>query len=275
MARSFEPLEIGVMFWAGRDPSGTLDELKQMGLRCGQLGLRGDLDLRCAGAWKAALSQADFSVYTVFAAFEGESYADVRTVECTVGFVPPETRQAREARMLRVSDFAAEIGAPSIATHVGCLPQDPIEIREMVRRICDYASAHRQTFALETGQESAEALLEFLHDVNRENLGINFDPANMILYGTGDPIEALGLLAENVLSVHCKDGEWPSKDQPGTLGEERPLGQGAVGIERFITELKRIGYTGPLAIEREGLNASQWPHDVRAAVRLLEQVIKA
>src|SRR5258707_4128479 len=81
----------------------------------------------------------------------------------------------------------------------------------MVQRVSDHAAKHNQTFALETGQETAHALRNFIHDVRRDNLGINFDPANMIMYGTGDPIEALGILRQHVLSVHCKDGDWPPR----------------------------------------------------------------
>ncbi len=143
-----------------------------------------------------ALEEERFTVVTVFAAYSGESYADIPTVQQTVGFVPPATRTERELRTLAVSDFAAELGVPSIATHIGFVPEDRLSeeyvaVQEVVRRVCDHAAARRQTFALETGQESADALLDFLLFVNRDNLGVNFDPANMILYGTGDPIAAL------------------------------------------------------------------------------------
>jgi L-ribulose-5-phosphate 3-epimerase len=264
MAKSLEPLELGVMFWAGGDPSKTLAELTRLGVRCGQLGLHGDVDTACASSWKTALNAAEFTVYTVFAAFEGESYADIPTVQRTVGFVPPGTRAARETRMLAVSDFAAELGVPGIATHIGFLNEDSIPVRELVRRVCDRAAVHGQTFALETGQESAEALLAFIHDVNRPNLGINFDPANMIWYGNGDSIEALGILAGHVLSVHCKDAYFM---------DERPLGEGSVDIPRFIAELKRIGYRGPLAIEREASDAVQRMRDIETGIELLKRLI--
>lgn len=262
------------MFWAGRNPAETLAELTSRGLRCGQLGLPGDLDLACAPAWKAALDDAGFTVYTVFAAFSGESYADIPAVQETVGFIPPATRAEREARMLAVSRFAAAIGAPGIATHIGFVPEDPthpdyIAVRETVRRICDHAAPHGQTFALETGQEPAETLLAFLHDVNRRNLGINFDPANMILYGTGDPIEGLALLAPHILSVHAKDGNWPPADQPEALGEQQPLGAGAVGIDRFLNALRHAGYQGPVAIEREASDPAQRLRDIDSAIALL------
>jgi sugar phosphate isomerase/epimerase len=275
--RPFEVLETGVMFWAGRDPRQTLAEITRMGIRCGQIGVPGDLDLGCAKEWRQALREAQFVVYTAFAAYTGESYADIPTVQRTVGFIPQATRAERERRTYQVSDFAAEIGAPGIATHVGFIPDDDsdpgyIAVREMVRRICDYAAKHNQTFALETGQEHAQVLLSFIHDVNRGNLGINFDPANMILYGTGDPIEALGVLAQHVLSVHCKDGDWPPEGIAGALGTERPLGQGAVGIDRFIRQLQHIGYKGPIAIEREVHNPDERLRDIQSGVALLKRV---
>jgi sugar phosphate isomerase/epimerase len=272
-------MEIGVMFWAGRDPYETIQELKSWGVRCGQMGIPGDMPLEGAAAyWRQALADENFTVVTVFAAYIGESYADIPTVRQTVGFVPPATRAERELRTLAVGDFAAEIGVPGIATHIGFVPEDRssedyVAVREMVCRVCDHAAAHGQTFALETGQESAPALLEFLLAANRANLRINFDPANMILYGTGDPIAALDTLAAHVLTVHCKDGDWPPKNSPAALGEEKPLGQGAVGIERFVAKLKEIGYKGPLTIEREASDPVRRERDIEAGVVLLRRLV--
>ncbi len=274
-----KPLEIGVMFWAGRDPLETIREVKGLGVRCGQLGIPGDLELDgAADAWKQALEAEDFTLVTVFAAYKGEDYADIPTVQRTVGFIPPATRAEREERTYAVSDFAAALGVPSIATHIGFVPEDPsnadyVAVRDMVRRVCDHAAKHGQTFALETGQEPARVLLQFFEDVGRDNLRINFDPANMILYGTGDPIEALDVLAPHIVSVHCKDGDWPPKDVPGALGTEKPLGQGSVGIPRFIAKLKEIGYRGTLNIEREVPDQAQRLADIRAAVELLRSLV--
>jgi sugar phosphate isomerase/epimerase len=276
--QSLKPLEIGVMFWAERD---HLAEIKSLGVRCGQLGIPGGMELDDVAArdWKAAIEQEQFKLVTVFAAYTGESYADIPTVQRTVGFIPAATRQDREQRTREVSDFAALLGVRSIACHIGFVPEDPsdpdyIAVREMVRRICDHAAHHLQTFALETGQEPAHVLLEFLKDVDRPNLRINFDPANMILYGTGDPIEALRSLGPQVVSVHCKDGDWPPRETPGALGSERPLGQGSVGIERFVATLKGIGFRGPLNIEREAENQEERINDIRAAVKYLEAIVK-
>jgi L-ribulose-5-phosphate 3-epimerase len=270
--------EIGVMFWAGRDPVETLRELKALGARCGQIGIAGDFPLDGAAAkWKAAIQEEDFPVVTAFCAYTGESYADIPTVQKTVGFIPPQTRAEREQRTYAVSDFAREVGIPSIATHIGFVPEDSTDpdylaVREMVRRVCDRAAKNKQTFALETGQEAAGTLLDFFIDVNRENLGINFDPANMILYGTGDPIDALGTLAQHIVSVHCKDGDWPPKGVPGALGEEKPLGQGSVGMARFINKLKSIHFKGPLNIEREVPDQAQRLRDIAMGVKLLENL---
>jgi sugar phosphate isomerase/epimerase len=267
-------LEIGAMFWAGRD---TVPRIKSLGVRCGQLGIGGDvpMDRAAAESWKNTLEQEDFTVVTCFAAYNGENYADIPTVQATVGFIPPATRAEREARTLELSDFAAALGVKSIACHIGFVPEDDrhpdyIAVKAMVQRICDHAARHGQTFALETGQEPAHTLLHFLKDLGRDNIGINFDPANMILYGTGDPIEALGVLAPHVISVHAKDGDWPPKGVPGALGTERPLGQGSVGMPRFVAKLKEIGYKGTMNIERETEDLEQRYADMAMAVKLLE-----
>lgn len=269
-------LEIGAMFWAVRD---SIPRIKQLGVHCGQLGCAGDipLDAAAAKAMKEELDREDFTLVTVFAAYNGESYADAPTVQQTVGFIPPATRAEREARTIELSDFAAALGVKSIACHIGFVPEDDqhpdfIAVKGMVQRICDHAAKHGQTFALETGQEPAPTLMHFLKAVDRKNIGINFDPANMILYGTGDPIEALGILASKVISVHAKDGDWPPKDVPGSLGTERPLGQGSVGMKRFVDKLKEIGYKGPMNIERETEDLQQRYIDMEMAVKLLESL---
>jgi sugar phosphate isomerase/epimerase len=268
------PLEPGVMFWAERD---TLADVHALGVRCGQMGIPGNMKLTdaAAQAWKS-----DLEVVTMFAAYEGEDYSDIPSVQRTVGFVPQDTREARERRTDEVSDFAAQLGIGSIACHIGFVPEDPAdadygELRALVRRVCDYAAGHGQSFALETGQEPAPVLLRFIADVDRPNLRINFDPANMILYGTGDPIEALRLLGPLVASVHCKDGDWPPRETPGALGRERPLGEGSVGIERYVRTLAEIGFRGPLNVERETENQQERLRDMARGIALLRSLTNA
>jgi sugar phosphate isomerase/epimerase len=275
---ALDPLEIGLMFWAKENARETLQDVKSYGVRAGQLGFPGDLDLAGkAEQWSDALKNEQVAVTTAVCSYVGEDYADIPTVQRTVGLVPADTRQKRVARTKAVADVAAKLQIKSVACHIGFVPHDRnaalyAEIRAIARDICDHCANHGQAFTLETGQEPAPVLLQFIRDVERPNLKINFDPANMILYGTGDPIDALGVLKEYVLSVHCKDGDWPPKDKADALGTERPLGEGAVGIRRFIEKLKEIGYTGVLSIEREELDQAKRAADVRSAVALLKRL---
>ncbi len=208
-----------------------------------------------AEAFRAQLSEMGVRCSAVFGGFEGESYADIPTVVRTVGLVPAETRQTRLNEMLEISNFASWLGCDTVALHLGFIPHDPqaegyADIVDVTQQLCDHCAGHGQFLHLETGQETAEGLLEFIKQVDRNNLKINFDPANMILYGTGEPIEALRAVGEHVRSIHCKDGTW--SDKPGeTWGAEVPLGKGDVGMENYLRTLKEIGYDGPLTIERE------------------------
>lgn len=255
--------EIGIFFWAESDALATVRTVKACGVTSGQLALDGTVELTAenAAAWKAALTAEDFHVFTVFAAYEGESYADIPTVERTVGFIPQSTRAERELRTRAVIEFAAALGVKSFGCHVGYIPHDPadpeyVAVRDMVRRIADYAATFGMTYCLETGQEPAAQLLEFFEDVARSNVKINFDPANMILYGSGEPIAAFRLLSRHVISVHGKDGDWPDAATPGALGTERLLGEGSVNIPKFMAVLRECGYTGPVCVE-SGVHGEQ------------------
>lgn len=201
------------------------------------------------------LAELNIRLTAVFGGFEGESYADIPTVSRTVGLVPRETRIERTAEMKGIADFARLLGVDVVALHLGFVPHertDPLyrEVLDVTRDLCDHCRANGQALHLETGQESADALLRFIQDTERDNLFVNFDPANMILYGSGEPIEALEKVGRYVRSVHCKDALWANK--PGEeWGQEVPLGEGDVNIERYLRTLDRLGYTGPLTIERE------------------------
>jgi sugar phosphate isomerase/epimerase len=223
---------------------------------------------------RSVISGSGIRVTSVAAVYQGESYADIAAVRDTVGLLPAATRAARLEDTKRCADFAHAMGAFYVSSHVGYVPEEKSHpdyggLVSALQEICDYIRRSSQNFNLETGQETAELLREFIHDVSRENLGVNFDPANMIMYGTGDPIEALDVLAPWVRGVHCKDGDWPKA--PGALGEERPLGQGQVGMERFLAKLKGIGYVGPITIERE-VPGEQQMEDFLVAKRLLDGI---
>jgi sugar phosphate isomerase/epimerase len=249
-------MPLGVMIGVGKVMAGKLPGLREAGFTTLQTSTppaEYHRDPQLA-ALKQTIAEAGFTVTSLAAVYAGESYADVDAVRRTVGLLPPATRAERTEDTKRCSDFAHALGAANVSSHIGYIPEDRSDpdYRALVatlQDICDSLQRHGQSFNLETGQEAAEALRTFIGDVNRPNLGVNFDPANMILYGTGDPIEALGILAPWVRGVHCKDGDWPTA--AGQLGQEQRLGDGQVGLDRFLAKLVEIGYTGPLTVERE------------------------
>ena len=232
-----------------------------------------------AQAFLQRCREAGITVTCVFGGFDGESYADIATTARTVGLVPEATRAARVQEMKEISDFAKLLGVGCVGLHIGFVPADRQSasyksLLEVTRDLLDHVKANGQNLHLETGQESADHLLEFIHDVDRDNLFINFDPANMILYGNGDPIEALKKVGHLVRSVHCKDAKWAAPDQRGKgWGTEVALGDGDVGMETYLRTLLSLGYTGPLTIEREiAHDRVQQKTDIGQAQRLLESL---
>lgn len=201
------------------------------------------------------LAKNKMTISSVIAGFDDESYESIPIVKETVGLVPKKTRAERMIEFKEISDFAKLLNAPAIMFHLGFVPHDrnSAEYKDIVRlmkEICDYVEKNGQAIYLETGQETAEALSMFIKDVDRANLFINFDPANMILYGCGDPIGALEILGQYVRSVHCKDALWAGN--PGEeWGKEVLFGTGDVHAKIFMDTLKKIEFDGPLIIERE------------------------
>ncbi|MEM8679369.1 MAG: sugar phosphate isomerase/epimerase family protein [Planctomycetota bacterium] len=222
------------------------------------------------------LDELGITLTVVFGGFEGESYADIPTTRHTVGLVPLETRAARLAEMKQIADFARLLGCAAVGLHLGFIPEsgddDLAAMVAVTRELCDHCDASAQHIHLETGQETAAGLLEFLDAVDRGNLWINFDPANMILYGTGNPIEALRQVGSRVRSVHCKDAKWA--DRPGVdWGTEVPLGEGDVDLPLYLQTLQEIGYDGPLTIEREiPHEPAQQKAEIGHAVELLTRL---
>jgi len=227
-----------------------------------------------ARLFRQRIDELEIEISCVFAGFDGESYADIPTVQRTVGLVPIDVRAKRTAEFKQIADFARLLDVEVVGLHIGFVPHDTTDadygaVVEVAQGICDHCRGNSQNVHLETGQEPADVLLRFITDVERENLFINFDPANMILYGCGEPLPALEQLGQFVRSVHCKDATW--SDQPGsTWGQEVPLGQGDVDIKAYLALLQKLGYDGPLTIERE---ISQEPErqkeEIGSAINLL------
>jgi len=221
------------------------------------------------------VQETNVEITTVFCSFSGESYDDIPTVRETVGLVPAATRAERVAKLDQISEFAQKLGVNRVAAHIGFMPEEVSNpdygvLVTVVQNICDNLKARGQAFALETGQETANTLRLFIEDVGRDNLFVNFDPANMILYGNDNPVEAMDLLGPWVDGVHCKDGSWPTT--PGQLGEEKPLGEGDVNIAAWLEKLIGTGFRGTLTIERE-ISGEEQRRDILKAKQLLEGLI--
>ena len=271
------PMEVGVFLSSLgiADPLEAVAKAEELGFRAVQtppLGAEWRTGARRA-EFVQAIKEAGLFVSAVCAGFEGESYADIAAVRRTVGFVDPATVEERVAATIEYADLAVELGSPVVTSHIGFVPEDtedPIYRRQLeaTRRVSDALAQRGLKFGLETGQEEALPQRHFIEEVGRENLTVNFDPANMILYGRQNPIEALEVLRDYVFHVHCKDGRWPTEE--GKLGTEVPLGEGEVDIPAYVAKLKEIGYTYVLTIEREG-GTSRIP-DIMQAKALLERL---
>jgi len=268
---------LGVMTGMSEGPLRALEAVRELGIPTVQLQYPPQPDTP-AGIAKieAARAATGIEITLIFCGFKGESYADIPTVKATVGLVPLGTRAERVAMIHQISLFAEQLSVTRIAAHIGFIPEDegdPLhaQMSQILQEICDDLATRGQFFVLETGQETARGLKSFIEAVSRPNLRINFDPANMILYGKDHPLEALDCLHPWIESVHCKDGLWPTyADQ---LGVEVPFGEGAVDAAAWLEKLIALGYRGPLTIEREIAGEAQ-TRDIVAAKNLIEAVLQ-
>ncbi len=160
-------------------------------------------------------------------------------------------------------------------THCGFIPENPndplySETVAALREVAGYCKRNAQNFRYETGQETPITLLRVIRDVGLDNQGVNFDLANLILYGKANPVDAMEILGPYVEGIHAKDGMWPTN--PRELGQEVPIGRGRVDFPRVIALLKQIGYRGAVTIERE-ISGVEQLRDVRGAKNFLQELI--
>jgi L-ribulose-5-phosphate 3-epimerase len=271
--------DIGVCGWSLRAGStGELVDLcRDLGLGHLQLGLAPYLSMDPATREReiATLREAGIILTAGMISFAGEDYSTIAVIRQTGGVVPDEKWPERRAAALAAGDFAHAIGLGAISTHIGFIPRSgDARYRVTLERVAEIArhyDALGLELLMETGQERATELLQFLNDVPAKNLAVNFDPANMILYGAGDPVEAVRVLGRHIHHVHIKDATL--SDQPGLKwGREVPFGQGHVDVPGFLTALQAVGYAGPLLIEREAGSARV--ADVRSAIETLLRVAR-
>jgi sugar phosphate isomerase/epimerase len=248
---------LAVCSWS-LQPTGCDDliaKVKQTGLSRVQLHL--DPVAEKNPGWEdgvAKLKAAGITAVSGMVGCVGEDYSTIDAIHRTGGVVPDATWPATKLRMQAAAPVAAALGLKLVTFHAGFIPDadgDPV-FRKVLERIGTAARIfddHGSAIALETGQEAAATLMKFLHALPATTVGINFDPANMLLYGSGEPIPALKLLLPHVKQVHLKDAVPSGK--PGEWGSEVPAGTGNVDWNAFFATLKQGGYTGNLVIERE------------------------
>jgi sugar phosphate isomerase/epimerase len=257
---------------------GSVDDLiagmREIGLSRVQLALEPLLEP--TDGWKDAikrLNDAGITIVSGMMGCVGEDYTTIESIHKTGGVVPDKTWPASWANMQKAARIASDANIRMIGLHAGFIPNDEFDyvFAKVVKRIGQIA-AHFEDFGilvvLETGQERAKTLKTFLEYVSQFNVSVNFDPANMLLYGSGDPIEALKHLMPFVKQIHVKDAKRSGK--PGVWGEEVVVGTGEVAWGEFFDVLENGRFTGNLAIEREAGNTRA--ADIRAGKEYLESL---
>jgi L-ribulose-5-phosphate 3-epimerase len=271
---ALEPLEIGVFISIEPDPAEQFAKVTDFGLRaCFIAGLPEPWGTSRADEFIGAREASGVTITSMFSMYPDQVWDDIEEGKRVNGLVPEDRRAHGVALNKRDADAAARVGIPRVVSHIGFIPEGDertfIGVRDAVREVCDHMGELGLVFALETGQEKPDVLVEFINAVDRPNLKVNFDMANLILYGSGRPLEALDVLMDYVDGTHCKDGTWPT--EPGRLGHEEPLGYGEANIPAVIKRLYEGGYRGPLDIERE-ISGEQQRKDIIEAVELLKGV---
>ncbi|WP_409343237.1 sugar phosphate isomerase/epimerase family protein [Paenibacillus sp. MBLB4367] len=191
----------------------------------------------------------------------------------TLGLVPEQYREERVKTLKGWADFAERIGAPAVVTHCGFIPENMTDpayegVVQAIREVAAYCESKGLGFWFETGQETPVVLLRTIERVGTSNLGINLDPANLILYGKGNPIDALDVIGPYVRNVHVKDGLYPTNGE--LLGKEVLVGTGKVRFPEFLAKLRDIGYDGELIIERE-ISGDEQARDIRTTIENLNK----
>ena len=271
-----KPLRLGLIIHIGNDPDAAIAKVKDLGLPTAQVFVSEfapDLEARL----RQALDKHEIEATALVVGGPGREVWDFYEGPLTIGLIPRATRQARIAHIKQASDFAKKCGISAVQTHCGFIPENPNdplykEAVEAAREVATYCKRNGQTFRYETGQETPITLVRTIHDVGTDNQAVNFDLANLILYGKANPVDAIELLAPYVQGIHAKDGLWPT--DPRQLGKEVPIGKGKVDFPRVIARLKELNYRGAVTIERE-ISGPQQLEDVRSAKTYLERLIES
>jgi L-ribulose-5-phosphate 3-epimerase len=258
----------------GAKPQDVLAHVRNLGFTTCQLHV-GMAPPELARPIREAAESSQVEITALMTLGEGKMVWTLRDGPKTIGIVPRETRSARIAALKRASDLAKACGVKAVHTHCGFIPDNPNEplYAESVAAIADvagYCRENGQHFLCETGQETPITLLRAIQDVGLDNVGVNLDVANLILYGNGEPVGALDVLGRYVRGLHAKDGLYPT--DPYGLGKEVPIGKGKVRFPEVMAKLHQLQYAGPITIEREITGPTQ-EADIRESRVYLQGLI--
>ncbi|MEX1115731.1 MAG: sugar phosphate isomerase/epimerase family protein [Akkermansiaceae bacterium] len=278
MTSSTLPQRIAVCSWSlqAATPRDLAEKLQATGISRVQLALDPLREEPAVwGGTEAILKQAGITIVSGMFGCVGEDYSTLDTIRQTGGIAPDETWEQNLENIRATVKIATELGLTLVTFHAGFVPHDPADpdLAKMVGRlktVAEIFAAADMSVGLETGQETADGLAALLGELGQSNVIVNFDPANMLLYGKGDPIEALRVLAPWIRQVHVKDAN--ESATPGTWGEEVAVGDGQVDWPSFFATLADIKFTGDIVIEREA--AEQRVADIRTAREVVLKSIR-
>ncbi len=224
---------------------------------------------------KKACAETGVEVSTLWAGWSGPTAWNFTEGPSTLGLVPVAYRMKRTEDVLLGLEFAAKIGAPRIATHVGFLPEnmnDPqyADIVALLKYIARKCKEKGICFLFETGQETPVTLLRVIEDIGMDNVGINMDTANLILYGKANSADAITVFGKYVMDTHIKDGFYPTNGK--SLGREVKVGEGLANIPEVIKRLQAVGYSGNYIIERE-ISGEQQTKDIKETLEYLRALL--
>jgi len=245
---------IGICNWSLKtDIAGVAKAMKKIGIKHIHLGVRPALEQK-GKDFLAAVEKQKWTISSTMIDFPQEDYSTLESIKVTGGIAPDEYWQRSRELFIGAVGITAQLGVKYLAMHAGFIDESNAayakKFYDRIRLLADAADKKDVMLLLETGQETAEELRHFLEELEHPAIGVNFDPANMILYNKNKPVDAVRVLAPWVKHIHIKDAI--RTKQPGVWGLEVPWGDGEVGAEAFLNTLEEIGFDGVLAIEREG-----------------------